>query len=110
MNWVCPCPSSKVLLWYRASRPQPLPILVKFFLYFATDLESTIFNTNAMTHTEQAILDIPQQFAFKARIENESQLVPKNKYLLVGMGGSHLAADILKSFGPDLDIVVHVDY
>lgn len=33
-----------------------------------------------------------------------------NKFVVVGMGGSHLAADLVKMALPDLDIVVHSDY
>jgi len=32
------------------------------------------------------------------------------RYVVVGMGGSHLAADLIKMALPDLDIVVHSDY
>ncbi len=51
------------------------------------------------------------QFTFQPEIKNE-HLIHKNfKHLIVcGMGGSHLAAGILKTIKPDLDIYVHSDY
>jgi len=63
-----------------------------------------------MTHTEEFILNFPKQFAFNPRIENESQLQAKKKYLVVGMGGSHLAADLVRIVYPESDIAVHSDY
>ncbi len=34
----------------------------------------------------------------------------KKKYLLCGMGGSHLAGDLLKVYDPQIDLIVHSDY
>ena len=63
-----------------------------------------------MTHTEESILNFPKQFGFNPRIENESQLQAKKKYLVAGMGGSHLAADLVQVVYPKCDIAVHSDY
>ncbi len=58
----------------------------------------------------QAILDFPKQFAFSPVVEHPSNLVAKPYALLSGMGGSHLAADILKAADPSADLFVHSDY
>lgn len=50
------------------------------------------------------------QFAFKPKIENGENLKKVSKYIIVGMGGSHLASDILKMIKPELDIVIHRSY
>lgn len=51
------------------------------------------------------------QFKFIPSIENE-HMVRKNfkNLILCGMGGSHLAAGILKTLEPGIDIYVHRDY
>ena len=58
----------------------------------------------------QAILDFPKQFAFVPVIENAPALAPKPYALLSGMGGSHLAADILKAADPSVMLYVHSTY
>ena len=45
----------------------------------------------------QAILDFPKQFTFSPVVENASGLARKPSVIVAGMGGSHLAADILKA-------------
>jgi glucose/mannose-6-phosphate isomerase len=52
-----------------------------------------------------------EQFKFQPEIVNE-HLVRKNfkQIVLCGMGGSHLAAGILKTIEPGIDIYVHKDY
>lgn len=52
-----------------------------------------------------------QQFKFQPEIINE-HLVHKSfkQIVLCGMGGSHLAAGILKTIEPGIDIYVHKDY
>ncbi len=52
-----------------------------------------------------------KQFAYEPKIENTAKLKKKFvKFLVVGMGGSHLAADLLKVWKPDLDVVVWKNY
>lgn len=41
---------------------------------------------------------------------NENQLREKEKVVVCGMGGSHLAADILKDLRPDLRLSIHHSY
>jgi glucose/mannose-6-phosphate isomerase len=57
-----------------------------------------------------AIKNFHSQFEFRPKIENAARLVRRKKFLVAGMGGSHLAADLLTIWRPGLDIVVHSDY
>ena len=50
------------------------------------------------------------QFAFKPKIINGRGLEKYSKYVVVGMGGSHLAVGLLKLWKPELDIISHQDY
>lgn len=50
------------------------------------------------------------QFAFEPKIENDENFKKVSKYIIVGMGGSHLASDILKMIKPELDIIIHRSY
>jgi glucose/mannose-6-phosphate isomerase len=50
------------------------------------------------------------QFGFKPIIINERNIGRFSKYVVVGMGGSHLAAGLLKMWNPKLDIISHQDY
>jgi len=57
-----------------------------------------------------AIQQSAEQFAFNPDIVNAKALRPASRYILVGMGGSHLAADLLKIAKPELDMTVHRGY
>ena len=46
---------------------------------------------------EQAILDFAKQFAYEPTVEHSETLKTYTSFLLTGMGGSHLAADIVKN-------------
>ncbi|MDP3779076.1 MAG: SIS domain-containing protein [bacterium] len=50
------------------------------------------------------------QLAFEPEIEFADKLGLYEKFVVSGMGGSHLAADILKCWNPLLDIIIHEDY
>ncbi len=58
----------------------------------------------------EAIKNFASQFAYEPKIENADALKPTTKFLVIGMGGSHLAADLLKVWSPGLDIIVSQDY
>jgi glucose/mannose-6-phosphate isomerase len=58
----------------------------------------------------EAIKNFNKQFEYEPIIENAGQLKRYKKIIVAGMGGSHLAADLLKSWNPSLDITVHSDY
>ncbi len=51
-----------------------------------------------------------KQFDFEPNIENAAKLKKFGKFVVVGMGGSHLAADIIKAWHPEIDIVVWSNY
>lgn len=57
-----------------------------------------------------AILNFNKQFEFEPKIENFENLVRKDFFIVAGMGGSHLAADILRSLNRDVSLMVHSDY
>jgi glucose/mannose-6-phosphate isomerase len=59
---------------------------------------------------ETAILNFSSQFAYKPKIENAKNLKKKKSFLLTGMGGSHLNADLLLAVDPLFDLAVHRDY
>lgn len=59
---------------------------------------------------KDAIKNFPKQFEFDPKIENESNLKRKDSFILAGMGGSHLAADVLRSLDPYVDLVIHRNY
>lgn len=58
---------------------------------------------NGLEHFEE-------QFAFRPAVTNRRRLVRKKKYIVCGMGGSHWAADIIKTIRPDLDILIWSSY
>ncbi|MBI2046360.1 MAG: hypothetical protein HYT28_03005 [Parcubacteria group bacterium] len=58
----------------------------------------------------EAIKNFASQFAYEPKIENDNALKPATKFLVIGMGGSHLAADLLKVWDPALDVIVSQDY
>lgn len=59
---------------------------------------------------EQAIRNFPNQLRFDPIIENKEKLIKSKKFIVSGMGGSHLAADLIKTWNSSLDIFVHHNY
>lgn len=59
---------------------------------------------------KDAIRSFNEQFSYTPEVERPDQLQAFSKYLICGMGGSHLAADILQTWKPELDIVIHKSY
>jgi len=59
---------------------------------------------------EEAILNFAKQFEYEPEIENADKLQKLQKFILAGMGGSHLQGEILQAVCPTLDLVVHRDY
>ncbi|OHA62228.1 MAG: bifunctional phosphoglucose/phosphomannose isomerase [Candidatus Wildermuthbacteria bacterium RIFCSPHIGHO2_12_FULL_45_9] len=59
---------------------------------------------------EETIRNFPKQFEYNPVIENEAKLQRTGKYLLCGMGGSHLQGDIFQSVLPGFDLSVYQDY
>ena len=50
------------------------------------------------------------QFGDKPEVRGQEKLHGFRKFLVVGMGGSHFAADFLLMVKPGLDLIVHRDY
>lgn len=59
---------------------------------------------------DKAVLAFNTQFAFQPEIVNAEALVQKSQVIVCGMGGSHLAADIIKLQNEQLPITIHSDY
>lgn len=58
----------------------------------------------------EAILNFNQQFSYEPEIINPGDLVQKKKFIIAGMGGSNLVADLIKIRDPFLDIITHRNY
>lgn len=59
---------------------------------------------------EETLRKFPEQFAFEPVIEHAPQWKKFERFVVAGMGGSHLAADLLCMQSPPRDILVHADY
>lgn len=59
---------------------------------------------------EEGIVSIPKQFEYQPEIIGKEKIRPFKKIIILGMGGSRLAGDILNMYRPDLDIYIHSDY
>jgi len=59
---------------------------------------------------DEIIKNFPKQFEYNPEIVNGENLRSKDKYIVCGMGGSHLSADILGQAYPGLDLIVHKNY
>ncbi len=57
------------------------------------------------------IKNYASQFAYQPVLENAGKLKKKfTKFIVIGMGGSHLSASILRAWHPELDIIVWSNY
>ena len=59
---------------------------------------------------QDAILSFPKQFSYTPKIENKNKLKKFKNFVVLGMGGSHLAADLIHVYNPALPVHVHSDY
>ncbi len=59
---------------------------------------------------KDAIFGFNKQFVYQPKIDNKQKLKKYKKFVVLGMGGSHLAADVLGSYNPGLSLVIHSDY
>lgn len=59
---------------------------------------------------DEAIKNFPKQFEFQPAVENAGKLKKYEKFIVVGMGGSNLAPELLKIRRPNLDILSHRNY
>jgi glucose/mannose-6-phosphate isomerase len=58
----------------------------------------------------EIIKNFNKQFEYEPQIEGNLFLEGVKNFIAVGMGGSHLAADILNSYDPSFNILVHKNY
>lgn len=58
----------------------------------------------------EAIKSFPAQFGFVPEIEHKEKLGHYERFIVLGMGGSHLAADLLAGWKPELPLGVYSDY
>lgn len=56
------------------------------------------------------INNLQKQFAFEPKLENAQSFIRCEHFLVLGMGGSHLAADVIQMRKPEMLIDVHSDY
>lgn len=59
---------------------------------------------------EETIRSFAKQFEWDAKIENEKKIKRTGKYILCGMGGSHLQGDVMQNAYTGLDLSVYQDY
>lgn len=59
---------------------------------------------------EEAIRNFHKQFDFTPELVNGDNLKKRDKYIVSGMGGSHLGAWLLKCHNPFIDLLIHRDY
>jgi glucose/mannose-6-phosphate isomerase len=59
---------------------------------------------------KELINNFRNQFKFRAEMKNKENLKPAEEFIVMGMGGSHLPADIFKTRDPYLPIYVHRNY
>ncbi len=58
----------------------------------------------------EKVRNFREQFTANLEVRNWKLEVKEKKFLFCGMGGSHLAADLLKVYNPKLDFYVHSSY
>lgn len=63
-----------------------------------------------MNNFLEKIRNFKKQFTSKIEIRNLGLEARERKFLFCGMGGSHLAADLLRIYKSNLDFYVHSDY
>lgn len=59
---------------------------------------------------EKLIADFPKQFAFEPQVINAERLPKVGSFVVSGMGGSHLAGDLIKAAEPSLNLIIHKNY
>lgn len=58
----------------------------------------------------EAIKNFNKQFLYEPEIKNPENLIKKSSFVVVGVGGSALASELLKIWKPELDITIYKDY
>jgi len=58
----------------------------------------------------EAILNFNEQFIYEPVIENKDKLIACHKFIVLGMGGSHLEADLVLNWDPSQHILIRSSY
>ncbi|MBI2109290.1 MAG: hypothetical protein HYT93_03925 [Parcubacteria group bacterium] len=58
----------------------------------------------------QAILNFPKQLLWEPQLVGEVHTRPIRRYIVIGMGGSHLGADLMRITHPRIPLIVHKNY
>jgi glucose/mannose-6-phosphate isomerase len=58
----------------------------------------------------EAILSFPNQLQYQPEIQNKQNFGRFNKFIVAGMGGSALAAGLIKSWKPAVKLIINRDY
>lgn len=58
----------------------------------------------------ETIKNFAAQFEYNPVVENRRRWKKFSRFIIVGMGGSHLAADLLKILKPKLNLIIHKNY
>lgn len=56
------------------------------------------------------IKNYAKQFEYDPLVENAGKLKKAKKFIIAGMGGSHLAANLIKAWHPEIDLIIWTDY
>ena len=59
---------------------------------------------------ERAIQNFPKQFLWKPKIVNAGKLKRASHYIVAGMGGSGLSANLISSWRPSFPLTIHNTY
>lgn len=62
---------------------------------------------------EDSILQFAKQFEFEPEINNSEKILEKESpkhFIIAGMGGSHLAAGLIQTLRPEIELYIHKDY
>ena len=79
-------------------------------LFFYILVKNSFSCYNYSMNILNANKNFKSQFDFNPVIENKEKLEDKSAFVVVGMGGSHLAADLIKLFYPEENFVIHSNY
>jgi glucose/mannose-6-phosphate isomerase len=63
-----------------------------------------------MAEMRETIKNFAEQFKYEPEISGRLQIEGIKTFIVVGMGGSHLAADILNNYDPTFNIIIHKNY
>jgi len=58
----------------------------------------------------ESIKNFNKQFSYEPEIKNSEKFIIKKEFIVVGMGGSALAPLLLKTYKPEINILIHKDY